>query len=129
MLLGCHGLTMLTLAGNEHETRMSVENDSTATRVKGPPISLMTVEELYDLVLYVTSGYEIELLIVLGAVKDWVENQPGNVGKAAILNPVNLCHSSMNRRATLTVFVCRALELTRLTWKRGSGSPKATTTH
>ena len=129
MLLGCHGLTMLTLAGNEHETRMSVENDSTATRVKGPPISLMTVEELYDLVLYVTSGYEIELLIVLGAVKDWVENQPGNVGKAAILNPVNLCHSSMNRRATLTVFVCRAPELTRLTWKRGSGSPKATTTH
>ena len=128
---------MLTLAGNEHETRMSVENDSTATRVKGPPISLMTVEELYDLVLYVTSGYEIELLIVLGAVKDWVENQPGNVGKAAILNPVILCHSSMialiqssmNRRATLTVFVCRAPELTRLTWTRGSGSPKATTTH
>lgn len=86
---------MLTLAGNEQETRMSVENDSTATRVKGPPVSLMTVEELYDLVHHVTSGYQIELLIVLGAVKDWVENQPGNVGKAAILNPVILCRSRM----------------------------------
>ena len=56
--------------------------------MKGPPISMMTIEDLYDLVHHVTTGYEIELMMVLGAVKDWVDNQPGDIGKGAVLGPV-----------------------------------------